>query len=374
MDWSPDGTTLAITSHKRIDLMDLATGIRRTTLEIPTGGLKVSFHPHGTLLASVGNYGGLRLWDAILGRLALSVPSSSWAEFSRDGRIAVSSEGKLTTYQVNPAVEYRTLAHATSHEIYYAHASIRHDGRILAVGTEHGVVLWDLAHGTELGLLRIGLAFHSQFEESGDLLTSGVLGMWRWPLKVDTDRGVVKIGPPTRLPLPPSGAEIAVDQQSRVVAEANHTHAAILTPERKLKVEPLDDARAVAVSPDGQWLGTASHAAGGVQIWRISDASEVVKLPGVQNGGVRFSPDGQWILTTVAPCRLWAAGTWLEELQIGGHGLCFSRDGACWPSRTTASSFASSRQAPAARSRAWKAPTFAMPRTRRSARTDRGSW
>ncbi len=258
---------------------------------------------------------------------ALTVPSSSWPEFSQDGRIVVSSDDKLTTYQVDPALEYRTLARATIQPIEYAHASIGHDERILAVGTEHGVVLWDLAQGTELGLLGIGLAYHSLFEESGDLLTSGSLGVWRWPVKVDTDRGVVQIGPPGRLHLPPGDCEIAEDRQGRIVAEANHTYVTILTPQRTFKVEPLEDARSVALSPDGQWLGTASHAAGGVHIWRISDGSEVVKLPAVPNGGVRFSPDGKWLLTSAAPCRLWAVGTWLEARQVGGRGLCFSPDG-----------------------------------------------
>ena len=41
-----------------------------------------------------------------------------------------------------------------------ARPSIRHDGRVLAVGTDQGVVLWDLARGTELAFLPIGNAWH----------------------------------------------------------------------------------------------------------------------------------------------------------------------------------------------------------------------
>ena len=37
---------------------------------------------------------------------------SATTEFSQDGRIVVSLEDRLTTYQVDPALEYRTLAHA----------------------------------------------------------------------------------------------------------------------------------------------------------------------------------------------------------------------------------------------------------------------
>ncbi len=49
---------------------------------------------------------------------------------------------------------------------------------MLAVGTDRGVVLWDLARGTELAFLPIGNAETLLFEASGDLLTlSGPLGV-----------------------------------------------------------------------------------------------------------------------------------------------------------------------------------------------------
>ena len=111
-----------------------------------------------------------------------------------------SFEDKLTPYQVDPALEYRTLAHASDPPINYQRPSIRHDGRLLAVGTDRGVVIWDLARGTELRFLTIGLAWHTTFEPSGDLLTSGDLGVWRWPVRVGTDRGEFQIGPPRQLP------------------------------------------------------------------------------------------------------------------------------------------------------------------------------
>ena len=90
---------------------------------------------------------------------------------------------------------------------------------------------------------------------------------------------------------------------------------------------PLDDCRSVAVSPDGEWLATGSHVDGGVQIWRIASGTEVARLPIDGGTGVHFSPGGNWLMTTSAPCRLWAVGTWREARQIGGEGRCFSPDG-----------------------------------------------
>ena len=70
-----------------------------------------------------------------------------------------------------------------------------------------------------------------------------------------------------------------------------------------------------------------SHRDEGRQVWRIRDATKVTELPVDYGTGVVFSPDGKWLMTTTAPCRLWTVGTWREARQIGGEGRCFSPDG-----------------------------------------------
>ncbi len=203
--WSPDGTSLATTClDQKIYLWDTATGAPKCRfVETPTLGLRAAFHPAGTLLASNGWESRLRLWDSVLGRPVLSLTSGSQVpDFSHDGRIVVSREDQLTTYQVDPALEYRTFAHTFDGQISYGQAAIRRDGRVLAVGTNRGVALWDLARGTELAFLPIGNSAHVIFEASGDLLTSGSHGAHRWPVRLDPDLREFRIGPPGKLPLP----------------------------------------------------------------------------------------------------------------------------------------------------------------------------
>ena len=137
-----------------------------------------------------------------------------------DGRVVLSLEDQLTTYQVCPAHEYRTLAHHSGEKLGYGSAGIRLDGRLLALGTSGGVVLWDMARGAELALLSIGRAENLLFEASGDLLTSGSIGVRRWPVRLDRDLGEFRIGPPQPVPLPAGFEEIAEDQSGRVVALA----------------------------------------------------------------------------------------------------------------------------------------------------------
>jgi WD40 repeat protein/tetratricopeptide (TPR) repeat protein len=330
--WSADGATLSTASDDgKVYLWDAATGSRRAMLVGHTAaGLLAAFHPSGTLLASNGWEDRLWLWDPVLGRPWLSLTNEAWpqfTEFSKDGRIVASSEGQLVAYQADPALEYRTVAHASASPIGYADVSVHRDGGLIAVGTDQGVALWDLPRGRELAFLPIGDARHVLFEPSGDLLTSGTLGVWRWHIMLDSDRGELRVGPPSQLELPASLGGISEDRSGRIVAVGNRGTAHVLTPQRPLRIGPLDDSRSVSVSPDGQWLATGSHGGGSARVWRIADAAQVARLEIEGLVGVMFSPDGKWLMTTNRPCRLWTAGTWREAHQIGGFGLCFAADG-----------------------------------------------
>ena len=275
VQWSPDGTTLTTPCADRmIYLWDSVSGTPKVTLRGHTNGaLGSTFHPAGTLLASNGWESRLWLWDPVLGHPWLNLPGASNHLFSRDGRIVVSFEHQLSTYVVDPALEYRSFAHAGREPHDYGEVTIRSDGRVLALGTNRGVALWDLAHGRELAFLPIGYAVMLWFEASGDLLISGPGGVWRWPVRLDLDRREFRIGPPRKLPLPAGIEQIAEDQSGRIVALARLDFAHVNTSERTFQVGPLDHVKSVAVSPDGQYLATGCHGTAGFQVWRLHDSA-----------------------------------------------------------------------------------------------------
>jgi WD40 repeat protein len=328
VQWSPDGATLTTTCvDRRIDLWDAASGTLKVTLQGHThGGLGSTFHPAGTLLASNGWEKRLFLWDPVLGRSWLNLPGDSNHQFSSDGRITVSFEHQLTTYEVDPALEYRTFAHAGRDPNEYGEVSIRSDGRVLALGTNGGVSLWDLACGRELAFLRIGYAVSLLFEASGDLLTSGPIGVWRWPVRLDPEGREFRIGPPSRLPLPAGIEQIAEDRSGRIVALAGLDFTHILTAERTFQVGPLEQVKSVAVSPEGEYVATGCHGTTGAQVWRLRDSAKLAhqELEGFTS--VKFSPDGKWLMIENSPCRLLETGTWREVRRLKGRGRCFSPD------------------------------------------------
>ena len=229
-------------------------------------------------------------------------PTSS--DFSQDGRIIVTGDDHVTIAQVDPALEYRTFAHGKIPAKVYYEAAIRRDGRLLAVGTDQGVALWDLARGVSLPGLRIGVARHVLFETSGNLLTSGSLGVRRWPVRLDSAPGDFRIGPPSDPLLPTGLGEIAEDRTGRIVASAYGDHALVSTSDGTIRVGPLNDVRSVAVSPDGKWLATGSYFKNGAQVWRIGNDVPVANLASVGFARVVFSPDGTRLMTSEYPCRL----------------------------------------------------------------------
>jgi len=322
-----DGTSTV--DNAKVSLWNAATGERKAILERATnGGLRTAFHPAGTLLASNGWETQLRLWDPVLGRLILSLTSDGYPEFSRDGRIFVQRGNEVDPWQVDPALEYRTLAHDSGLKLNYARPSIHRDGRILAVGTDRGVVLWDLARGMELAFLSIGMAWHSMFDLSGDLLTNGSAGVLRWPIDVDPARGELRIGPPRQLPLPGTDCGIPEDRTGQIVAVAQYWR----------EVRRIEGGFC-GFSPDRR-LAVLLNSGKVVCLVEIETGRSLARLESPDQyavGDAAFSHDGSRLVVTTnePPCaHVWdlrAIRKQLSEIGLDWDAPTYSEDDAASP-------------------------------------------
>jgi WD40 repeat protein len=168
------------------------------------------------------------------------------------------------------------------------------------------------------------------FEPSGALLTNGSAGLLRWPVQTEpTKPGLLRMGPPHKLSVPGPICHVACSADGRVIALSQFQGGRVLhadRPDQPVRLEPHDDARYVAVSPDGRWVATGSHTRTAVKIWESRTGKLVKELP-ADGSRVGFSPDGKWLATTAGGLRLWAVGSWQEGHQIGGWANAFSPDG-----------------------------------------------
>jgi WD40 repeat protein len=336
MAWHPEGHTLAVVGDdSRIYLWDVAAGKQGLILEgHKNQGIGVGFNQAGDLLASSGWEGMVRLWEPRTGRQLFSTPGGlNRPRFSPDDHLLAGhvSKSQLGLWEVAAGRQYRTLGRnpAVGKGSYFGPA-IHPEGRLLAVGMEDGVGLWDLTGGKELAFLKSPGMNHVLFEPCGALLTNGEAGLFRWPVQGDpASAGLVRIGPPHKLSLPGSDCQIAISGDGRVIASAQYAGGLVLHsdhPDQPVRLSGHRDVRSIGVSRDGQWVATGSHNGTKVKIWQAETGHLTTTLP-VETGSLAtFSPDGRWLATSADGGRLWAVGSWQEGCATSAGSVAFSPD------------------------------------------------
>jgi hypothetical protein len=219
--------------------------------------------------------------------------------------------------QVEPGREYHTLVAGAGAGMAFGYltCSLHPEGRLLAVGTEQGVSLLDLATGGERAFLQ-GRCPNVLFEPSGALVTNGVTGLLRWPVQVDPQAPYrLRIGPPDRIPIPAPVDRLACSSLGTVLAGATVRDGAFVwhrdRPQQALHLKPHLDCRTVAVSPDGKLVATGAHNARGLKVWD-ADTGALVRelLPDAAHTWPSFSSDGSWLFNVAG--QSWRVRDWTE--------------------------------------------------------------
>ena len=162
--WSPDGKVVAVADVSGpITLFNGADGAIRHKLPGHTlSTMAISWHRDGRLLASVGQDGKARLWDAETGTLTSEMEGgASWVErvaFSPTGNGFVSAAGrKLRLWNAAGELNFEYPdANSTITDIKW-----RPDGKRFAISAYNGVVLYSLTRAEPL----------QRFEWQGSTLT-----------------------------------------------------------------------------------------------------------------------------------------------------------------------------------------------------------
>jgi WD40 repeat protein len=350
--WQPPrGDILALGDCDAISLWDVAKDTQVGKLEgIPGGGVGFVFNPSGTLLASTGWSGIVRLWDPLAGRELFHTPIQSHTlRFSADGRfLAVNDHDKsLSILEIAAGEEYRTLvARPLAGKGNYYGPAFSPDGKLLIAGGS-GMTIWDFPGGKELAFLE-GSPWNIAVWDNAParvpapgrteaaLLTRGVDGTLLRTIRYDPLDGGVQVGPAQKLPVPPANAFLAQSRDGRVLAAAQYEGAVVWLRDqgdRLIQLGPQQDVRYVAVSPDGDWVVTGSHSSpNGGKVWEARTGKPVKDLPSA--GWPCFSPHGKRLLIGgpygIRPVRRWTVGDWAEipfQEPLEGNLPAFSRDG-----------------------------------------------
>ncbi len=366
--WEPNGSALAAACEDtRIYLYDTETGRQTGVLTDHTSmGIFTIFQPAGSLLASNGWDGKLRIWRRPTGEMLLTLPAGGAMEFRQDGlRFGALAANRPVLFQVADGREYRSLAQSPvrGRRDYGICPALHPNGRLLAVGTTSGVGLWDIDRDVAVGFLPIGITKAVAFEPSGDLLTLGRTGLARWPVHTShSDGDALQVGPPDlrtnlmggKIDRSRDGRILGLcyDHEGPVVVDTDH-------PKSPMRLGPQADVRYIAIHPEGRWAATGSHnSRDGIKVWSLPDGRLEKHFP---NPGLyaspRFSPDGRWLATQMGnKLTLWTVGDWRAGLRLEGELSHFHRMDGSWRTRPFLDRCAWSRPRPDGWSRAWTIP------------------
>jgi serine/threonine protein kinase/WD40 repeat protein len=344
--WHPDSQSLAVglTDSNDVVLWNVPHQKQVGILTDQRGGGPLLYiNSAGELLASSSSWvKSVDLWHPYSHKLLLHMPSHLiFASSSNDGRLLGKSSavGEGWHYAVaEPSPVVRTLLRNPIHGPVEAwrDVSVHPGGRLLAVGSDNGVSLFDLETGQDVGYLPVGYTLHPWFiPATGDLLTYSEQGLLRWPVSfIDVDPSLATIGPSEKLPCEARyGTEVSSDHTGRVIAAAAGKWAVILHDfgQRVIVLDSLNDCRTIAVSPDGRWVVTACHKNGPLDIWDADSGTQIRHLnDDHEERDVCFSPDSDYLAFIRFSQRLMYTETWQERALPDAPGIgfvCFSPDG-----------------------------------------------
>jgi eukaryotic-like serine/threonine-protein kinase len=350
--WAPDGRTLLVADcnggviqEYTFDAAAPALRLIRTIQGPRMDGADITFNSAGDRFVRRGWGQVVVLFDAVSGQELFrthSLPPASESyrlRFDRTGRLLAGArvgdrQDRIGVWSVADGSEYRSLVHSgTAEWVDWSRPAIHPGGRLAAMAVSDGVALFDLESGRELAHLPItSRGCYVSFDGTGSLLTNGLEGFLRWPVRPDSaNQGCLFVGPPEHLPFHPGRHPIAASHDGRVIGQCMWggygeqafaggwiLHPNSPTPRR------VDAGVAInycSVSLDGRWItfGGPHLAAGrpGIHVYDAATAQRVWQSPGHEGCIGRFSPDGRWLVTNTDGGQTYAVDTWEPGPQLG---------------------------------------------------------
>jgi WD40 repeat protein/serine/threonine protein kinase len=260
----------------------------------------VAWSPDGTLLATGGAEGTVKIWDALSGRQTAclrghtgDVRAVAW---SPDGR-RLASASRDKTVQICAVANTREVSTLLGHSGDVACVAWSPNGERLASGSRDGTIrIWDPLSGANAQtiLAQMSLLSLSWGSDGTRLAASGFgekVKVWDLPSDKELwgDEVPLAEGNPLFCAWSPDGKQLATGGNGRAVKIRDATTGTHIK-----NLGGQGPFSSIAWAPRGEWLAAASHGSGIVTVWDTMTGGEVQSFVG-HVGGVRcacWRPDG----------------------------------------------------------------------------------
>jgi WD40 repeat protein len=305
----------------------------------------LAFNAAGTRLATAGADRVVHIWDVTAGKLVAGPNPSARDIVAVAGPTLFSTGGSLLQAWDIESGD-RAWPADSSEPIYFVAASA--DGkRIATTGPTLDAQVWDVASRKVVQVLSHtrGPIGSPTFSADGQMvatasITDGLLWVW----KLGTPEAVLVIPEAAdnctleAVAFHPSGKFVAVGGLDWLATSGNDGALCVWDLEARDKNLTLEaGVTAVAFDPTGRYLaaGTFSQNGQSVIVWDFEKQEKVFDLPGHHDriNAVAFSPDGSWLVSASddSTVRIWNVLTGrlvvARQFDAAVQSLTFSKDG-----------------------------------------------
>lgn len=351
--WHPEGDRLAVATLgaiNRSEIWDVAGNRQVAVMEGHAQTITaLTFDVTGHLLCSWSWDGSMRVWDA--GTARQVVP---WTRVSvlPNGRrwVGYDDHGvEIQPFELVPGFGYETFVSLPHDDPEgYQSIALSGDGRILAVLMSRSLRLWDLRTGRELCSLPLEWAWTAWFTpHDADLVTSGLDGVIRWPLRWSErrdeggsgaeERLLEQVGPPQRIvgSAPTLRATVHTDQTTAAVVTEDSSHIQLIdvAENRAIRmIGPHPSVSYVSLDPAASRLATSGWHSDVVAVWDVATGNCIHELKLGAPTLVEFSRDGRSLVTSRAnEYEFRDVGTWQVQKRLVREGCPFPSPAAFSP-------------------------------------------
>lgn len=326
LDWSPDGTILAVSGSLGAWMYDTQEWQAEPRLIAPAEKIReAAFSPDAQTLAIVGENEKVTVWDALTGEkirtLGERFPVYN-AAFSPDGSLLALAikNGGVRLWDTST---WEILADLRGHKDHMLSVAFSPDSTKLAAGDNKGLIwVWDVPTRQQYAILEghtnqvWSVVFSPDGREIASWSNDYSVRFW----DVESRQQSTEFELYERVAYSPTGAQIAMGYPGgfiRLWEDGSEQELTIFQQDRWSSVTRL------GFSPDGTQLAVANQS-GALKIWDVERNEETALLSGFMSevGSVRFSSDGSLLALGDYQdnIRLWDPQSGAERTVIWRRG------------------------------------------------------